>query len=104
MNRLPMPASMPADLAETLSDPIDPWDPSGEYAERAREEWTHERANQIVDNPELLSNLAEDYQLEAMAPFWRLVAEAARAGELRRWLLQYARKQAEDEFDDRTGF
>jgi hypothetical protein len=94
---------MPADLAETMSDPIDVWDPSGEYAERAREEWTHERANQIVDNPELLSSLAEDYQIETLAPFWRFVSEAARTGEFRRWLLEYARKQSEDEFD-RNGF
>ena len=104
MTRLSMPASMPADLAETMSDPIDAWDPSGEYAERAREEWTHERANQIVDNPQLLANLGDDWQLTALPEFWRHVAEAARTGEFRRWLLQHARKQAEDEFDDRNGF
>jgi hypothetical protein len=100
MDRLPMPASMPADLAEMMSDPIDAWDPFQEHAERAREEWTHERANQIVDNPRLLQSLCDDWQLSAMPEFWRQVAEAARAGEFRRWLLQHARKQAEDELDE----
>ena len=101
MTRIPMPAEMPADVAERLSDPIDPWDPSGEYAERAMEDWIHDRANQIIDDPKLLKWLVIDWQVDAMPEYWRQLSTAARAGEFRRWLLESAKRAAADEFDTR---